>query len=200
MIVLACRSATITRGKPYRISSGSVVVVACILVVLVIGSCRQTSGLGSAAVDAEEAVTPGLPAVAEVPCDASATGGLRGTGGGDVPKIRLVPVYQAMVKGPLSPEVVRRIIHLHLDEIRFCYEQALADDPTLSGRAEIELVISGTGAVLSAEVISSTLGSEAVEGCIAKAAKRWTFPLPEGGGTVTVKYPIVLEPGSRVGT
>jgi len=34
-----------------------------------------------------------------------------------------------------------------------------------------------------------------VGNCIAQAVKRWQFPKPEGGGSVIVTYPFVLEPG-----
>ena len=47
----------------------------------------------------------------------------------------------------------------------------------------------------TAVVQESTMKDPAVGSCIAQAVKRWTFPKPEGGGSVIVSYPFVLEPG-----
>jgi TonB family protein len=81
--------------------------------------------------------------------------------------------------------------------VRFCYEQVLATKPDLGGRVSIQFVISPTGAVQGSKVADSTLGNGTVEGCIAKAVQRWTFPSPEGGGVVIVTYPFVLQPAGE---
>lgn len=96
------------------------------------------------------------------------------------------------VQGSLSKEVIRRIIHRHINEVRHCYEAQLASRPDLKGRVEIQFLISGTGAVQTAAVGSSTLGNLKVENCIANSVRRWTFPQPQGGGVVIVSYPFQL--------
>lgn len=124
----------------------------------------------------------------------SGSGYGRGAGGlggrrGSAPKIRS---GAAMVKGSLSKEVIRRIVHRHINEVKFCYERQLSKRPDLSGRVAVKFIISGTGAVQMAAVASSTLGDPTVENCIASAVRRWTFPQPEGGGIVIVTYPFQL--------
>jgi TonB family protein len=124
----------------------------------------------------------------------SGSGYGRGAGGlggrrGKAPRIRS---GAAMVKGSLSKEVIRRIVHRHINEVKFCYEKQLAQRPDLAGRVAIKFIISGTGAVQMAAVASSTLGNAQVENCIAQAVRRWTFPQPEGGGIVIVTYPFQL--------
>jgi len=124
----------------------------------------------------------------------SGSGYGRGAGGlggrrGRAPRIRS---GAAMVKGSLSKEVIRRIVHRHINEVKFCYERELAQRPDLAGRVAIKFIISGTGAVQMAAVASSTLGNAKVENCIAQAVRRWTFPQPEGGGIVIVTYPFQL--------
>jgi hypothetical protein len=119
----------------------------------------------------------------------------RGAGGlggrrGKVPQIRS---GAAMVKGSLSKEVIRRIVHRHINEVKFCYERELASRPDLAGRVSIKFIIMGTGAVQMAAVAESTIGNPNVENCIAQAVRRWTFPQPEGGGIVIVTYPFQLE-------
>ena len=107
-----------------------------------------------------------------------------------VPRIR---TGTADVRGSLSKEVIRRIIRRHINEVRFCYEQELNQRPDLQGRVAVKFIISPTGAVQTAGVASSTVRNARVEGCIAKAVRRWVFPAPEGGGIVVVTYPFVLQ-------
>ena len=119
----------------------------------------------------------------------SGAGGFRGRSA-SVPQIR---AGTADVRGSLSKEVIRRVIHRHINEVRFCYEQELNQRPDLAGRVTIAFIISPTGAVQSASVGASTLGNQRVESCVAGAVRRWTFPSPEGGGIVVVNYPFVLD-------
>ncbi|UJR84828.1 AgmX/PglI C-terminal domain-containing protein [Sandaracinus amylolyticus] len=119
----------------------------------------------------------------------SAAGGFSGRRAA-VPQVRF---GQAEVRGALSSEVIRRVVRRHLNEVRYCYEQELAQRPDLMGRVTIGFVIGSSGAVQGSGVTSSSLGNPRVEGCIAQAVRRWTFPSPTGGGVVTVTYPITLE-------
>lgn len=116
-------------------------------------------------------------------------GGFRGRSAG-VPQVR---TGGAEVRGSLSKEVIRRVVHRHINEVKFCYEQQLNARPDLSGRVTTRFVISPTGSVQSAMVASSSLRNEAVESCIVNAVRRWTFPAPDGGGVVVVNYPFLLD-------
>jgi TonB family protein len=89
--------------------------------------------------------------------------------------------------------VIRRVIRRHINEVRFCYEQELAQRPDLSGRVTVSFIISATGAVQTSSVANTTLNNARVEGCVAQAVRRWTFPAPDGGGAVLVNYPFVLD-------
>ena len=82
----------------------------------------------------------------------------------------------ASCAGTLDKEIIRRIVRRHLNEVKYCYEQALARQPTLDGRLVVQFTIAGTGQVLASVVQSSTLGSPAVEMCVVNAVKRWEFP------------------------
>jgi len=116
-------------------------------------------------------------------------GGFRGRAGG-VPQVRS---GGAEVRGSLSKEVIRRVVRRHINEVKFCYEQQLNARPDLQGRVTTKFVISPTGSVQSAMVGSSSLRNEAVESCIVRAVRRWTFPAPDGGGVVVVNYPFLLD-------
>jgi TonB family protein len=100
----------------------------------------------------------------------------------------------ASVRGTLDKEIIRRIVRRHLNEVRFCYTQALAAHPALEGRLVVQFTIAPTGQVLASALGSSTLGAPAVESCVVQAVKRWDFPEPEGGGLAIVSYPFQLSP------
>lgn len=119
----------------------------------------------------------------------------RGAGGlrGARTRPPLVRTGNIDVRGGLSREIVRRVVQRHVNEVRFCYEQELNAHPELEGRVEINLVISASGAVQTSAVGSSTLLSPAVESCVVRAVRRWTFPEPDGGGIVGVTVPYVLS-------
>ncbi|MBN8614177.1 MAG: AgmX/PglI C-terminal domain-containing protein, partial [Deltaproteobacteria bacterium] len=119
----------------------------------------------------------------------SGAGGFRGRSA-SVPRIR---TGEADVRGSLSREVIRRVIRRHINEVRFCYEQELAQRPDLAGRVTVSFIISATGAVQTASVANTTLNNARVETCVAGAVRRWTFPAPDGGGAVLVNYPFVLD-------
>jgi TonB family protein len=100
----------------------------------------------------------------------------------------------ASVRGSLDKEIIRRIVRRHLNEVRFCYDEALAGHPSLAGRVVVQFTIANTGRVIASLIGSSSLGVASVDACIANAVKRWEFPAPAGGGLVMVSYPFQLSP------
>lgn len=113
-----------------------------------------------------------------------------------VPRVRM---GRANVQGALDREIVRRVVRRHVNEVRFCYEQQLQSRPDLEGRVTVDAIVSPTGAVQSATIASSTLSHPGTEQCIVQAFRRWTFPTPQGGGIVRIRYPFVLAPASAPG-
>lgn len=97
------------------------------------------------------------------------------------------------VVGPLPTVVVHRVLRRYAAQVQHCYEQQLVHEPGLQGRVVLSFTISPTGTVSEAAIASSTLGSRPVEECITRQARRWLFPTPQGGGTVTVSYPVALS-------
>jgi len=125
----------------------------------------------------------------------SGSGYGRGAGGfrGRAARVPRIRSGNADVRGSLSKEVIRRVIRRHINEVKFCYEQELNSRPDLQGRVAVRFIISPPGAVQAANVANSSLNNGRVEGCIAQAVRRWTFPAPDGGGIVIVTYPFVLQ-------
>ena len=127
----------------------------------------------------------------------SGSGYGRGAGagfGGRGTRVPTVRQAKAEVVGALDKDIIRRIVRAHINEVRYCYNQALARDPNAKGRVAIQFTINATGKVPSATVQDSTMKDASVGRCISQAVRRWTFPKPEGGGQVAVLYPFVLEP------
>ena len=136
-----------------------------------------------------------MPASSESFFTASITVSSResGFGGSSVPKVR---VSKAKVKGPLSEDIIRRIVRAHINEVRYCYNSALRGNPNNHGKLAVNFVIDASGKVPVATVASrdDTL-SESVGTCVAKAIKRWKFPKPTGGDNVVVEYPFIFQAG-----
>lgn len=146
------------------------------------GPARALSGLGGGA--------GGL--------GAGGLGGAGGAGGpGAVGKIKasavVVPEGDPAVEGSLTKEEIEAVIRANLAQIKACYERFLQGNRNLAGRVTTNFVIGGDGRVNSATIANSDLGSPGAEGCMAGAIRRWKFPLPRGGGVVSVKYPFVFN-------
>ncbi len=99
------------------------------------------------------------------------------------------------VTGSLPPEVVQRVVRQSFGRYRLCYEEGLARNGKLEGRIAVQLVIGKDGAVVSADAAKeTTLADAAVVACVVGAVRSLSFPAPDGGGVVTVTYPIELSP------
>jgi TonB family protein len=159
------------------------------------------SGYGAPSADAElprEHETGFMSGHAPASAPGSGAGYGRGSGagfGGRGQRVPQVRQAKATVSGSLDRDIVRRIVRAHINEVRNCYNMGLTRDPSLTGRVEVNFLITESGKVGSSAVAGSTLGDAAVEACIAKAVRRWQFPKPPGGGTVAVSYPFLLDPG-----
>ncbi len=137
-------------------------------------------------------------AIHEAPAFGSGIAGLYGHAHGGLGSGRRVPkvrTSKASVKGALDKDIIRRIVRAHINEVRYCYNQGLARDPSLTGRVAVQFTIGPTGKVPVAVVAKTSLTDRKVANCIAKAVKRWKFPKPPGGGNAVVTYPFVLTPG-----
>ncbi|MEM6992856.1 MAG: AgmX/PglI C-terminal domain-containing protein [Myxococcota bacterium] len=109
-----------------------------------------------------------------------------------IPRVRQLP---AKVDDGLDTDIVRRIIRAHINEVRYCYSQALVEDPKASGKLTVTFEIAATGRVAKASAASKNKALDDISTCVAKAFKRWKFPKPSDGKAVQVTYPFNLTPG-----
>ena len=96
------------------------------------------------------------------------------------------------VQGGMSREAVKKVIDQHLDEISFCYENALMDSPALMGNIVFEWKILLSGKVGEVRIKSSSIRSKEIHSCIKAAIKTWQFPQPTNA-EVVVSYPFVFN-------
>jgi TonB family protein len=101
------------------------------------------------------------------------------------------PAVAARTAG-LDPAKTQAAVRSHLGEVQRCYERGKMDYPELKGRVTLKISVSTAGAVTSAAVESSSLGSTFVENCIASAVQGWKFPAPVGGPAI-ISYPFNLH-------
>lgn len=127
-------------------------------------------------------------------------GGGRGAGGyGSIDlggkgkgSTRIIPGKTTVVGG-LDKDVIMKVIKRHQNEIKFCYEQELQQNPSLAGKVAVAWTIDPSGGVSEAAVSESSIGNANVESCILQRIRRWKFPEPEGGGIVNVTFPWIFK-------
>ncbi len=105
-----------------------------------------------------------------------------------------VPPQDPVVAGGLTQQEVADVIRANLNQIRHCYEQLLARSPNSAGKIMAQFVIGLNGMVADASIKSSEIGDQIMQGCVVGKIRRWKFPQPRGGSSVTVTYPFVFNP------
>lgn len=118
----------------------------------------------------------------------------QGTGGSGRANV-VVPPGDPVVSGGLTSQEVQSVIRTNLNQIRHCYEQLLQRSPSAQGKIKVRFVVSPTGRVASASIVSSSISDSRMKGCVVSKVRRWGFPKPRGGSPVTVTYPFVFSPG-----
>lgn len=99
-------------------------------------------------------------------------------------------------KGSLSREEIEGTLRTVKNQVRFCYEERLKDQPELRGQVIMRFVIAGSGEVASAEAQADP-GMEDVGSCTTQVVQRLKFPSPRGGGKVIVNYPYRFSPEKK---
>ncbi|MBN1894365.1 TonB family protein, partial [bacterium] len=88
-----------------------------------------------------------------------------------------------------SPEAIQEVLLGHVPAIRYCYERELKRDPGLKGKVIVRIAVSPEGAVVNAEILSSTLANERVERCMLSRIRLWKDfkPIDRAEGDVTFR-------------
>jgi TonB family protein len=105
------------------------------------------------------------------------------------------PDFFPRISQGLSADVIRRVIWVHINQIKYCYQQALFKQPTLAGRMLVNFQVSPQGQVLELSVRESTLQSPQLLSCVSDAMRGWEFPpTPSFDGVIEINYPFLLRP------
>lgn len=91
-------------------------------------------------------------------------------------------------------DVVASVIRANVEDVRYCYEDALRAQPDLAGRVTLRFVVGRRGDVAAAIVEHDEVGG-GVGACIGAAARRWVFPGADAA--VSVVYPFDLTTSER---
>jgi len=103
----------------------------------------------------------------------------------------------ATVDEGLTKEEVAKVIHSHMNEIRYCYESAILADPSLAGKVLVDFKIGSLGSVATAQTAENTMNNIQVGGCLVNKLRNWKFPQPRGGVQVAVSYPFIFKSLTR---
>lgn len=87
---------------------------------------------------------------------------------------------------------VQKVVRKYSGQVKYCYEAQLKNDPSLSGRVEVQFTVN-KGRVASASVFGNSTGSDPLGKCIVGKVRKWKFPEEIQGDIV---YPFVLSPSS----
>jgi hypothetical protein len=102
---------------------------------------------------------------------------------------------------PLNGAGVREAVQAAMPEIKDCYEGWHRLQPSLEGALKIKMVIAGDGGTQGGFVEEISLlddagmGHAAFEGCVLSVLDGMRFDAPEGGGKMTIHYPLVFSGG-----
>ena len=116
--------------------------------------------------------------------------------GQNATKAPLVAFREPQIIGEMDRTRIIEVVESHASAIRDCYKTELAKSPTLAGKMSVKFFIANDGSVPSARTKPSTLGSRAVNTCVARQFERMKFPKPNVEEVVIIRYPLVFTPPS----
>lgn len=99
-------------------------------------------------------------------------------------------------KGGRNEAEVDKIISTYTGGVKYLYNNALRNDPSLKGKIAVKLTISERGKVTKVEIVSSTLNSKELEDAIMNRIYKWQFSEAIGSGDFVITYAFDFSPTS----
>ncbi|HTN42948.1 MAG TPA: AgmX/PglI C-terminal domain-containing protein [Nitrospiria bacterium] len=93
----------------------------------------------------------------------------------------------------INYDAISRVVEQYKGGLIYLYNKELQSNPTLKGTITVEFSIDGSGRVVEARVVSSTMDYAPLEKALAGRIKMWKFPHLYDG-IVVVTYPFVFFP------
>lgn len=95
----------------------------------------------------------------------------------------------------LDRDSIRRVIYVHIKQIRHCYQLALMKQPALAGKVILSFDITPLGQVEELGIRETNLQSSELLSCVCDALRTWEFPrAPFAGGNIRIIYPFAFRP------
>jgi outer membrane biosynthesis protein TonB len=85
------------------------------------------------------------------------------------------------------------VVRRYAPGIQFCYDNELKRSPGLRGKLVAALTVAASGEVTDVKIVSDTVNSAGLNGCILAQIREWKFPAISEGSTV-FKTPFVFTP------
>jgi TonB family protein len=115
------------------------------------------------------------------------SGGGLGTG-------RRIVVPVPTVQGSLSMDEVRRRVQAIKHRVSHCYKDALAKNPNLQGKLNVEFTVESDGHVSKVDADSgTTLTDKRMQTCVFQAFQKMQFSPLKNSGKAVVVYPITFR-------
>jgi len=133
------------------------------------------SGSGCAAREARTPSARAMRAAAPAPADTPAAAGAT-TGAADEPMYAATSAGSATSRGPAT---FGNFVRAHEPQLQFCYREARAASPRLTGSATVAVTLAADGTVVNADVVRrswSHKGADVVERCMLSRVRAWKFP------------------------
>lgn len=99
---------------------------------------------------------------------------------------------QARATGALDTAPIRRVVQLHRQAMRACYQDAVERNPAAHGKLVLRFTILGDGSVGQAEVTATEIEDVVMRACVVNQVREWRFPVPPNGVPVIIHYPFVF--------
>jgi len=85
------------------------------------------------------------------------------------------------------------VVRRYAPGIQFCYDNELKRDPGLRGKIVAALTVAPSGRVTDVRIVTDSVGSSRLSGCVLAQIREWRFPAVSGG-TVVFRTPFVFTP------
>ena len=84
------------------------------------------------------------------------------------------------VTGSMDPELIRRVVRSHHDQLKYCYDNALTKNPKLTGKVSVRWIIREDGTVASSNVVTTTTGTPDLDQLHRRARADLDLPQAQG--------------------
>jgi TonB family protein len=134
--------------------------------------------------------------VALAPFSGRSSGNGSGHGGdglGSGISVRLKGSGPGSGNASINYDAISRVVELYKGGLIYLYNKELQGNPTLKGTITVEFSIDGSGRVIEARVVTSSMDYAPLEKALASRIKMWKFPHLYDG-IIVVTYPFVFFP------